>query len=172
MLLRLPPERESERKVILLLVAVASGDDRSLQTRSICEGLARYVEGLIPRGELDEIYRSSGVEWRTPVRFTADNARSSIATSREGRLRGCRLIRDIFGNPFRPATADPSWLTATVAALARGMYESRDFSPMPILADALQDAGCDNEDVLAHCRDEKQVHVRGCWVVDLVLGKA
>jgi hypothetical protein len=43
---------------------------------------------------------------------------------------------------------------------------------MPILADALQDAGCDNEDILNHCRDPKQVHVRGCWVVDLVLGKA
>jgi hypothetical protein len=51
------------------------------------------------------------------------------------------------------------------------MYESRDFSAMPILADALQDAGCDSDAILAHCRDVKQVHVRGCWVVDLVLGK-
>jgi hypothetical protein len=49
------------------------------------------------------------------------------------------------------------------------MYEARDFSAMPILADALQDAGCDNDDILSHCRDTKQVHVRGCWVVDLVL---
>ena len=57
-------------------------------------------------------------------------------------------------------------------ALARGMYESRDFSAMPILADALQDAGCDNDEVLNHCRDPKQVHVRGCWVVDLVLNKS
>ena len=52
------------------------------------------------------------------------------------------------------------------------MYESRDFAAMPILADALQDAGCDNPDLLAHCRDPQQVHVRGCWVVDLVLGKS
>jgi hypothetical protein len=50
------------------------------------------------------------------------------------------------------------------------MYESRDFSPMPILADALQDAGCDSDDVLAHCRGDES-HVRGCWAVDLVLGK-
>ena len=56
--------------------------------------------------------------------------------------------------------------------LARTMYDSREFSAMPILADALQDAGCDNDDILAHCRDANQVHVRGCWVVDLVLGKA
>ena len=55
--------------------------------------------------------------------------------------------------------------------LARGMYDSRDFSAMPILADALQDAGCDNDDILNHCRDASGVHVRGCWVVDLVLGK-
>jgi hypothetical protein len=81
------------------------------------------------------------------------------------------LIRDIFGNPFRPVAFDPAWRTSTVVALASQMYESRDFGAMPILADALQDAGCTNEDVLTHCRDAQQVHVRGCWVVDLVLGK-
>jgi hypothetical protein len=80
------------------------------------------------------------------------------------------LARDIFGNPFRPATVDPAWRTSTVVALARGMYESRDFGAMPILADALQDAGCDNEDILNHCRGPGP-HIRGCWVVDLVLGK-
>ena len=51
------------------------------------------------------------------------------------------------------------------------MYDSRDFSLMPILADALQDAGCENEHILNHCRDTEAKHVRGCWVVDLVLGK-
>jgi hypothetical protein len=51
------------------------------------------------------------------------------------------------------------------------MYEARDFSAMPILADALQDAGCDSEEILAHCRDATQSHCRECWVVDLVLGK-
>ena len=68
-------------------------------------------------------------------------------------------------------TIDPAWLTSTVVALAQGMYDSRDFSAMPILADALQDAGCNLVDILRHCRDEKGSHVRGCWVVDLVLGK-
>jgi hypothetical protein len=80
------------------------------------------------------------------------------------------LVRDVFGNPFRPAALAPAWLTSTVVALASQMYESREFGAMPILADALQDAGCTNDDVLTHCRDPKQVHVRGCWVVDLVLG--
>jgi hypothetical protein len=81
-----------------------------------------------------------------------------------------KLLHDIFGNPFRPAAFSPEWRTDTAVALARQMYESRDFSAMPILADALQDAGCDNEDILNHCRDPKQVHVRGCWVVDLMRG--
>ena len=81
-----------------------------------------------------------------------------------------RLLRDIFGNPFRPVTFSPAWRTDTAIALARQMYEARDFSAMPILADALQDAGCDNDDVLNHCRSEGP-HVRGCWVVDLVLEK-
>jgi hypothetical protein len=81
------------------------------------------------------------------------------------------LVRDIFGNPFRPVAADPRWLTDTVLALAKQVYESRDFSAMPILADALQEAGCDDEQVLTHCRDAKQLHARGCWVVDMLLGR-
>ncbi len=82
------------------------------------------------------------------------------------------LLRDIFGNPFRPDSFSPLWCTDTAVSLAHQMYESREFGAMPILADALQDAGCDNDDVLDHCRAANQVHVRGCWVVDLVLGKA
>ncbi|WP_227254383.1 hypothetical protein [Frigoriglobus tundricola] len=80
------------------------------------------------------------------------------------------LIRDIFGNPFRPVAFSPSWRTDTAVALARQMYESRDFGAMPILADALQDAGCENTDILAHCRIPG-LHVRGCWVLDAVLNK-
>jgi hypothetical protein len=80
------------------------------------------------------------------------------------------LVRDIFGNPFRPVSFSPEWCTDTALTLARQMYDSRDFSVMPILADALQDAGCDSDDILSHCRQPGE-HVRGCWVVDLVLGK-
>ncbi|WP_439621244.1 hypothetical protein [Gemmata sp.] len=82
----------------------------------------------------------------------------------------CPLLRDIFGNPFRPVAVAPEWRTSTVVALANQMYESREFGAMPILADALQDAGCDSDDILVHCRQTGD-HVRGCWVVDLVLGK-
>jgi hypothetical protein len=79
--------------------------------------------------------------------------------------------REVFGNPFRPVKFSRDWRTSTAVTLAQQIYESREFSAMPILADALQDAGCDNDDVLNHCRAADAVHVRGCWVVDLVLGK-
>ncbi len=79
-------------------------------------------------------------------------------------------LREVVGNPFRPVAFSHSWRTSTAVALASQMYEARDFSAMPILADALQDAGCDSADVLNHCRGPGP-HVRGCWVVDLVLGK-
>ena len=80
------------------------------------------------------------------------------------------LLLDIFGNPFRPVTSDPSWLTSTVVSLAEGIDTQRAFDRMPILADALQDAGCDAADILDHCRRAVS-HVRGCWVIDLLLGK-
>jgi hypothetical protein len=70
----------------------------------------------------------------------------------------------------RSVTCCPAWRTDTAVQLARQMYEGGEFGAMLILADALQDAGCDNEDILNHCRGPGP-HVRGCWVIDLVLGK-
>ena len=64
-----------------------------------------------------------------------------------------------------------TWLTSAVVALARGIYADRAFDRLPILADALQDAGCDSDSVLSHCRDAGP-HARGCWVVDLLIGRA
>jgi hypothetical protein len=67
-------------------------------------------------------------------------------------------------------TFDPAWRTEHTVGLAEKMYDDRDFAALPILADALEEAGCDRADILSHCR-EPGAHVRGCWVVDLVLGK-
>jgi len=80
------------------------------------------------------------------------------------------LIREIFGNPFRPVIADAEWLTPTVVAIAHSLYADRAFDRLPILADALEEAGCTNADLLLHCRQPRE-HIRGCWAVDLVLGK-
>lgn len=77
------------------------------------------------------------------------------------------LLRDIFGNLFRPATADPAWCTRTATSLAHSIYTDHAADRMPILADALEEAGCSDSRILTHCREER-VHVRGCWVLDLI----
>jgi hypothetical protein len=86
----------------------------------------------------------------------------------------CHLLRDLFGNPFRrPPALDPvllAWNEGTATRIARLIYEERRFKDLPILADALIDAGCDDEVLLQHCRGPGP-HVRGCWAVDLLLGK-
>jgi hypothetical protein len=81
-----------------------------------------------------------------------------------------RLIRCAFGNPFRPVRFEPAWRTDTAVALARHAHDAGDESVLPILADALQDAGCDDADILGHCRGEGP-HARCCRVVDAVLGR-
>ena len=86
----------------------------------------------------------------------------------------CRLLRDIFGPlPFRPVVIPPSvlgWGNGTVRKLAVAIYDERSFDRLPNLADALEEAGCQDEDILGHCR-RPGPHVRGCWVVDSILGK-
>ena len=83
----------------------------------------------------------------------------------------CGVLRDVVGDPFDPAAPDPRWLTATVRGLAAAIDLDRAYDRLPILADALEDAGCDREGVLAHCRDGGP-HFRGCWVIDLILGRS
>lgn len=100
------------------------------------------------------------------------NEAGQVVAATEANVR-CHLLRDIFGNPFRPVTIDPAWLTwncGTVVHLAQAIYDERAFDRMPILADALEDAGCHDADILEHCRGGRE-HVRGCWLVDLILGK-
>jgi hypothetical protein len=104
--------------------------------------------------------------------FMANNQPGTMADwfRAEEWKRQSKLLRDIFGNPFRPVAADSTWLTANVVSLARAIYDGRAFDRLPILGDALEDAGCDNADILNHCRQPGE-HVRGCWPVDLILAK-
>jgi hypothetical protein len=93
---------------------------------------------------------------------------------RAERARQAQVLQDLFGPlPFRPIPIDRAWLAwndGTVSKLARAVYDERAFDRLPILADALEDAGCADENIWGHCRGEGP-HVRGCWVVDLLLGK-
>jgi len=80
-------------------------------------------------------------------------------------------LREVLGNPFRPVSVAPTWLTPQVLAVARAVYDERRWDDLPFLADALEEAGCTNEAILSHCRGPGP-HVRGCWALDVILGKA
>jgi len=87
-------------------------------------------------------------------------------------LDAVELVREIFGNPFHPVKVDPAWLAwndRTIPKMARVIYDERRFQDLLVLADALEEAGCTDRDILTHCR-LPMAHVRGCWVVDALLG--
>jgi hypothetical protein len=142
---------------------IAKVRDSVQRLLSECSSLRRRVVSRVAKRKANRPSGRTRDQLVTPI---ADRLASGDANKIGG-----RIIHDLFGNPFRHVTLDPSWLTSTVLALSQQMYESRDFSPMPIIADALQDARCDNDDILAHCRGPGP-HSRGCWAVDLVLGKS
>jgi hypothetical protein len=171
------------------------------RTQRAVETAERFAEGEGTLGDLDyasQQVQAAFYEWRSKqgrqglivrisfaclglVRSRLDLWQVTTSTSgipinsaRARKLDGiqqCELIREIFGNPFRPITFSPAWRTTDVMLLANGIYAERAFDRMPILADALQDAGCDSDAILNHLRDANATHVRGCWALDLVLGK-
>jgi hypothetical protein len=104
---------------------------------------------------------------------TGENAR--------GQMERAALFRCIFGNPFRPPKLDPSWLTwnsGTIATAAASAYEERelpsghlDNTRLAVIADMLEEAGCTDTAFLSHLREPEAVHVRGCFALDLILGK-
>jgi hypothetical protein len=145
------PHMVSERKVQLFLV----GCSREALNRK--EQAADLLTGLVTG--------STGHS----VGFLTASYNASV-----GKERLCALLRDIFGLlPYRPVALDRTWLTwrdGTISKLAQAIYDERAFDRLPILADALVDAGCTDEAILGHCRGPGP-HIRGCWVVDLLLGK-
>jgi hypothetical protein len=184
--------RASLRKLRLLACAcsrlVWESTSDAQRHRSLVEIAERFADGLASADELRKAHET--LRWPLPWIALSDAfeaARDELLAClgwdesnfwiwerqlrRECRPRYTRLVADVF-EPLlsRPVAFDANWSTSTAVTLAQQMYDSRDFSTMPILADALQDAGCDNADILDHCRGQGP-HVRGCWVVDLVLGK-
>jgi hypothetical protein len=194
-------ENLSPRKWRLFLCGCARGAGHALTaevSRAATDAAERFADGTATVDELTEagrrayelVARNSGemspadrAVWDALTATYTDHSRAyesavwnftvfgqGAARSDAEYARYCELLRDIYGNPFHSVTFSPEWRTNTPLSLARQMYESRDFSAMLILADALQDAGCDNDGILNHCRGPGP-HVRGCWVLDLVLGK-
>jgi hypothetical protein len=180
-------DKASERKLRLFAVACCREDMELMGNASnqlALEASEDYAEGRISRKELKAIRRtvwealhdsdSKGC-WEAAGSRTWEAVSATLwrLGSFSDKTRHSALLHDIFGNPFRPASLDPTWLAwhdGLLVSMARQMYESRDFTDMPVLADALEDAGCTDQDILGHLRGAGP-HVRGCWVVDLCLGK-
>jgi len=158
-------ERESSAASGFAFGSAGTTPARHRSRRAGCTSWAVHLLTYIPPGSEQVVgvleYLIDALEWLKKAE------QGSVRATRAGQA---NLVRCVFGNPFRPVTAELSWFTAPVVSLARSMYESRDFTAMPVLADALEEAGCDNADILSHCRGPGP-HVRGCWVVDLALGK-
>jgi hypothetical protein len=129
------------------------------------------------KSALMALHALSRSEWAAASNTAREASRTGVFSCAERRAHQARLLRDLFGNPFRPAVARPEWLTPNVRALARAAYDDRpsfegtlDPARLSILADALEEAGCSDPELLGHLRSPGP-HVRGCWALDLVLGK-
>jgi hypothetical protein len=135
------------------------------------EGYARSVVVTCMWDQGFRLFSTAASYCRATIRTDSPVKKARRREQEEERAQ-CELLRDILPNPFRKLPKPKKgWLTETVVALAAGVYAERAFDRMPILADALEDAGCDHADILAHCRGDGP-HVRGCWVIDLLLGKS
>jgi hypothetical protein len=132
--------------------------ERARLVRSVAHREARHAIGAVPSDLL-------GGAWSGPL--VPDNFGNDL-TSLSRRL--AAVVRDVFGNPFRAALDLGPWRSATALGLARSIYDERAFDRLPILGDALEEAGCPDRTILDHCRGPGP-HVRGCWVVDRLLGK-
>jgi len=161
-------------------VAVEKSEQRADRLISDQE-LERYRYPVGDKNNNVDLWLASSVQSLATSNLNTSYVAWSVRASTENDIyrharRGlpCRwqadLVREVVGNPYRAVTFESRWRTSDVLGLARAIYEDRAFDRMPILADALMDAGCADEQFLGHCR-ETGPHVRGCWVVDLVLNK-
>jgi hypothetical protein len=136
----------------------------------------RFAEGDASAGDLEKARSlGDGASWWAAW----DPAWIDGSFAARAAIRACGagpgpavLLREVFGNPFRPVAVDPAWLRwndGTVAKLASVIHDERRFADLPVLADALEEAGCSRADLLGHCRAGG--HVLGCWALDALAGK-
>jgi hypothetical protein len=134
----------------------------------------RVYERMADQGVTDEELAAIGAN-RVDIQPAAEDAADAARAAAQslGPVPQADSVREVFGNPFRPVAVNPAWLAwngGTVPKLAAAIYDKRAFDRLPVLADALEDAGCSDPDLLGHLR-EPRPHARGCWAVDLLLGK-
>jgi hypothetical protein len=190
--------KASERKLRLFACACCRRIWRLLRCKALrmaVEVSEQRADGLVLAGQLAKVAHAIKHVWPGNGDFTLESypqiaalfcagkgkreLRSvafyvAMGSGRGEKKKQIRLLHDIFGNPFHATTCDPSWLTwedGTIPKLAQGIYDDRAFDRLPVLADALEDAGCTNADLMTHLRNSGP-HVRGCWAVDLLTGRS
>jgi hypothetical protein len=146
--------------------------------KSIINMMEQFADGTVTYDEMNAVYmKSSAGVYEAPLVYGNETALGDVLGTRDMSANAeiesaaqAILLRDIFGNPFESAIFEPSRRTLSVVRLCQTIYEERTFNKMPDLGDALERAGCRDQVILSHCREQNE-HVRGCWVVDLILGK-
>jgi hypothetical protein len=142
--------------------------------RALVELVERYADGAATAEDLAAGHRRSPFSihaFRGGYAYTYAWYHRVFFGRSVRRALAARVLCDLFGPlPFGPVEIEPSWRTPAVVALAATVYEERRFEDMPVLADALEEAGCQDPDILSHLRGPGP-HVRGCWALDLMLGK-
>jgi hypothetical protein len=136
---------------------------------------AYWATNVKPSGPLWNAFAAAGgaMTRRAAAGFSYDHAAAWDACHAMGNRDQVALVHEVVGNPFRPPQPRPAWLTwgnGTIPAMARAIYEERAFQHLPILGDALEEAGCDDPRWLEHCRDPRGQHVAGCWLLDALAG--
>ena len=153
-------------------------------SREIVEVSERYADGVVSDEKMTRVTNTTKIVDMAALHSASYPARqcardtawyAARKDARKGALNAAdamqaQIFRDIVGNPFKQTASQAHWKTRSVLQLAQAIYDDRQFDLMPILGDALEEAGCESEDLLKHCRSG-DVHVRGCWAVDLILGK-
>lgn len=169
--------KASDRKLRLFACAVArlldlDNSARQRTLRSAIETCEAHADGERVGRKMGQYRRQDWVVAMSDAYEAADRSHpDAMLTDRKGEM--ADLLRCVFGNPFRPARFDPAWLAwndGIIPKLAQAIYDERAYDRLPILGDALEEAGCADDRVLSHLRGPGP-HGRGCWVVDLVLGK-
>ena len=170
----------TRRKLFLLAIACARRNPEFRRRDSLFEAFERRADELVsrrgPRLRGNKSTSSPHGESSVWLEVLCATETGMLEMRQEGfgatepeRKARCDFVRDIFPYPLHPAAFDQAWRSPPVVGLGQSIYADQAFDRLPILADALFDAGCTDQSILDHCRSAGP-HVRGCWVVDLVLG--
>src|SRR5262249_49188307 len=117
------------------------------------------------------VWQTAWAVARSRVKDVSRQIAEREAVRREVWAELASLLRDVIPSPFHPVLLDPAWRTPTVISIGTVIYDERQFEDLPILADALEEAGCSQEEILSHCRGPGP-HARGCWLLEAILGRA